>query len=197
MKDEENYKIMKPTKIIASILFVFGCMTMNGQQYDQQTVTFGIASHSLVGVNTPTLAFSFVAPTSAGNGLVAQTASASTNLYYSFMPSTPVNGASNGAKIKVNFINIPSGISVDLTVDDQNISSLPSATYGDLGNVVSGFQTGQTIGTGAVDIINGIGASYTGTNYYILTYTATIDDYTDLSSSPNGGTPTIMYTITQ
>jgi len=183
--------------ILAIALGVMIVPSLSAQQYTSQTVSFGITNHALVGVNSPTLAFSFVAPTSAGNGLVAQTASASTNLYYSFMPASPVNGASNGAKIKVNFTGIPQGITVSLAVDDNMVSSLPSAAYGDIGSVVTGFQTGQTLGTGAVDIINAIGPSYTGTNYYVLTYTADIDDYTSLSSNPNGATPTITYTITQ
>ena len=169
----------------------------SAQQYTSQTVTFGVSSHSLVGVNSNTLAFSFASPNAAGNGLVSQSAQASTNLYYSFMPSSPVNGASNGAKIMVNFTGIPAGMSVSLQVDDNLISNLSPTIYGDLGNVVGGFSTGASLGSGASDIINGIGASYTGTNYYVLTYEASISDYSDLSANPTGATPTIQYTITQ
>ena len=169
----------------------------SAQQYTSQTVTFGVSSHSLVGVNSNTLAFSFASPNAAGNGLVSQSAQASTNLYYSFMPSSPVNGATNGAKIMVNFTGIPAGMSVSLQVDDNLISNLSPTIHGDLGNVVGGFSTGASIGSGASDIINGIGASYTGTNYYVLTYEASISDYSDLSANPTGATPTIQYTITQ
>jgi len=184
-------------RITFSIMALFIGSVAMAQQYTSQTVTFGVSSHALVGVNTNTLAFSFASPNAAGNGLVAQSAQASTNLYYSFMPSSPVNGATNGAKIKVNFTGIPSGMSISLQVDDNLITNLSPTIHGDLGNVVGGFSTGASLGSGATDIINGIGASYTGTNYYVLTYEASISDYSDLSSNPTGATPTIQYTITQ
>ena len=191
MKTQNN---LKSWALGALLLLGVGA---SAQQYTSQNVTFGVTAHSLVGVNTNTLNFSFAAPTVAGDGLGAQNATASTHLYYSFLPSSPINGNSNGAKVKVNFIGIPSGMQVALTVDGSMCANLSSTVFGDLGTVASGFSTGATLGNGATDIITGIGSSYTGTSYYDLTYSATIDDYSNLSSTFNGTTPVIQYTITQ
>ena len=187
-------KTIKLSVVLALCLFT---PKTYAQQHTSQTVTFGLTSHALVGVNVSTLDFTFAAPTVAGDGLGTQSVDASTQLYYSFLPSSPINGNSNGAKVKVNFIGIPSGMSVALTVDGTSCAALSSTVFGDLGTVVSGFTTGATLSTGATDIIEGIGSSYTGTSYYDLTYSATIDDYSNLSSTFNGPTPVIQYTITQ
>ena len=170
-----------------------------GQSYDEQTVDFGINSHSLVGVDANSLTFDFGTPTTAGDGYSATSAAATTNLYYSYMPTG--NGNNNTAVVKVQFTNIPQGIDVVLTVDNSGVSSLSSTTYGTLGTVVSGFETsgsGTSVGSTPSDIIEDIGASYTGTAYYTLSYTASISDYADLEQTISNGAnaPTITYTIT-
>ena len=158
-----------------------------------QNVNFGIATHSLVNVDASTLTFAFTAPTVAGDGL-SSSATASTNLKYSYMPNTPVNG-NNGADIKVHFQNVPNGLAVKLTVDASAVSSLSAATYGKIGTVTGSFASGVTLGNGQTAIIENIGASYTGSNAYGLTYEATISNYEQLAANPTGGTPIITYTI--
>ena len=186
-------KTIKLSVVIALCLFV---SKVHAQSYTTQTVTFGLTAHALVGVDANTLDFSFAAPTIAGNSL-GQSADASTHLYYSFLPSSPISGNSNGAKVKVNFIGIPSGMSVSLIVDDAAISNLSASTFGTLGTTATGFASGVTLTNATTDIIEGIGSSYTGTSYYDLTYSASIDNYSTLSTTSNGPTPTIQYTITQ
>ncbi len=170
-----------------------------GQAYDEQTVDFGISSHSLVGVDANSLTFDFGTPTTAGDGYSTTSAAATTNLYYSYMPTG--NGNNNTAVVKVQFTNIPTGIDVVLTVDNSGVSSLSSNTYGTLGTVVSGFETsgsGTAVGSSPSSIIEDIGASYTGTAYYTLSYTASVSDYSGLEQTTSNGAnaPTITYTIT-
>jgi hypothetical protein len=170
-----------------------------GQAYDEQTVDFGISSHSLVGVDANSLTFDFGTPTTAGDGYSTTSAAATTNLYYSYMPTG--NGNNNTAVVKVQFTNIPQGIDVVLTVDNSGVSSLSSTTYGTLGTVVSGFETsgsGTSVGSSPSSIIEDIGASYTGTAYYTLSYTASVSDYSSLEQTTSNGAsaPTITYTIT-
>ncbi|MEL0026387.1 MAG: hypothetical protein VW775_04890 [Schleiferiaceae bacterium] len=170
-----------------------------GQAYDEQTVDFGISSHSLVGVDANSLTFDFGTPTTAGDGYSTTSAAATTNLYYSYMPTG--NGNNNTAVVKVQFTNIPTGIDVVLTVDNSGVSSLSSTTYGTLGTVVSGFETsgsGTAVGSSPSSIIEDIGASYTGTAYYTLSYTASVSDYSGLEQTTSNGAnaPTITYTIT-
>lgn len=170
-----------------------------GQTYDEQTVDFGISSHSLVGVDANSLTFDFGTPTTAGDGYSTTSAAATTNLYYSYMPTG--NGNNNTAVVKVQFTNIPTGIDVVLTVDNSGVSSLSSNTYGSLGTVVSGFETsgsGTAVGSSPSSIIEDIGASYTGTAYYTLSYTASVSDYSGLEQTTSNGAnaPTITYTIT-
>ena len=170
-----------------------------GQAYDEQTVDFGISSHSLVGVDANSLTFDFGTPTTAGDGYSTTSAAATTNLYYSYMPTG--NGNNNTAVVKVQFTNIPTGIDVVLTVDNSGVSSLSSTTYGTLGTVVSGFETsgsGTAVGSSPSSIIEDIGASYTGTAYYTLSYTASVSDYSSLEQTTSNGAsaPTITYTIT-
>lgn len=170
-----------------------------GQTYDEQTVDFGISSHSLVGVDANSLTFDFGTPTTAGDGYSTTSAAATTNLYYSYMPTG--NGNNNTAVVKVQFTNIPTGIDVVLTVDNSGVSSLSSNTYGTLGTVVSGFETsgsGTAVGSSPSSIIEDIGASYTGTAYYTLSYTASVSDYSGLEQTTSNGAnaPTITYTIT-
>ena len=169
-----------------------------GQAYDEQTVDFGISSHSLVGVDANSLTFDFGTPTTAGDGYSTTSAAATTNLYYSYMPTG--NGNNNTAVVKVQFTNIPTGIDVVLTVDNSGVSSLSSTTYGTLGTVVSGFETsgsGTAVGSSPSSIIEDIGASYTGTAYYTLSYTASVSDYSGLEQTTSNGAnaPTITYTI--
>jgi hypothetical protein len=170
-----------------------------GQAYDEQTVDFGISTHSLVGVDANSLTFDFGTPTTAGDGYSTTSAAATTNLYYSYMPTG--NGNNNTAVVKVQFTNIPTGIDVVLTVDNSGVSSLSSTTYGTLGTVVSGFETsgsGTAVGSSPSSIIEDIGASYTGTAYYTLSYTASVSDYSGLEQTTSNGAnaPTITYTIT-
>ena len=180
---------------------VFSLITTHsyGQAYDEQTVDFGISSHSLVGVDANSLTFDFGTPTTAGDGYSTTSAAATTNLYYSYMPTG--NGNNNTAVVKVQFTNIPTGIDVVLTVDNSGVSSLSSTTYGTLGTVVSGFETsgsGTAVGSSPSSIIEDIGASYTGTAYYTLSYTASVSDYSGLEQTTSNGAnaPTITYTIT-
>ena len=180
---------------------VFSLITTHsyGQAYDEQTVDFGISSHSLVGVDANSLTFDFGTPTTAGDGYSTTSAAATTNLYYSYMPTG--NGNNNTAVVKVQFTNIPQGIDVVLTVDNSGVSSLSSTTYGTLGTVVSGFETsgsGTAVGSSPSSIIEDIGASYTGTAYYTLSYTASVSDYSGLEQTTSNGAnaPTITYTIT-
>ena len=170
-----------------------------GQSNTSQTVDFGISSHSLVGVDANSLTFDFGTPTTAGDGYSTTSAAATTNLYYSYMPTG--NGNNNTAVVKVQFTNIPTGIDVVLTVDNSGVSSLSSTTYGTLGTVVSGFETsgsGTAVGSSPSSIIEDIGASYTGTAYYTLSYTASVSDYSGLEQTTSNGAnaPTITYTIT-
>lgn len=170
-----------------------------GQSNTSQTVDFGISSHSLVGVDANSLTFDFGTPTTAGDGYSTTSAAATTNLYYSYMPTG--NGNNNTAVVKVQFTNIPQGIDVVLTVDNSGVSSLSSTTYGTLGTVVSGFETsgsGTSVGSSPSSIIEDIGASYTGTAYYTLSYTASVSDYSGLEQTTSNGAnaPTITYTIT-
>ena len=170
-----------------------------GQSNTSQTVDFGIDSHSLVGVDASSLTFDFGTPTTAGDGYSTTSAAATTNLYYSDMPTG--NGNNNTAVVKVQFTNIPQGIDVVLTVDNSGVSSLSSTTYGTLGTVVSGFETsgsGAAVGSSPSSIIEDIGASYTGTAYYTLSYTASVSDYSGLEQTTSNGAnaPTITYTIT-
>ena len=170
-----------------------------GQSNTSQTVDFGIDSHSLVGVDASSLTFDFGTPTTAGDGYSTTSAAATTNLYYSYMPTG--NGNNNTAVVKVQFTNIPTGIDVVLTVDNSGVSSLSSTTYGTLGTVVSGFETsgsGTAVGSSPSSIIEDIGASYTGTAYYTLSYTASVSDYSGLEQTTSNGAnaPTITYTIT-
>ena len=145
------------------------------------------------------LTFDFGTPTTAGDGYSTTSAAATTNLYYSYMPTG--NGNNNTAVVKVQFTNIPTGIDVVLTVDNSGVSSLSSTTYGTLGTVVSGFETsgsGAAVGSSPSSIIEDIGASYTGTAYYTLSYTASVSDYSGLEQTTSNGAnaPTITYTIT-
>jgi hypothetical protein len=170
-----------------------------GQSNTSQTVDFGISSHSLVGVDASSLTFDFGTPATAGDGYSTTSAAATTNLYYSYMPTG--NGNNNTAVVKVQFTNIPQGIDVVLTVDNSGVSSLSSTTYGTLGTVVSGFETsgsGASVGASPSSIIEDIGASYTGTAYYTLSYTASVSDYSGLEQTTSNGAnaPTITYTIT-
>ena len=190
-KQIKNLKWISVFSLIATLSY--------GQSYDQQTVDFGISSHSLVGVDANSLTFNFGTPTSAGDGYSLTSAAASTNLYYSYMPTG--NGNNNTAVVKVQFTNIPQGVDVVLTVDNSGVSSLSSTTYGSVGTVVSGFETtgsGTAVGSSPSSIIENIGASYTGTAYYTLSYTASVNDYSSLepTSSNGANAPTITYTIT-
>ena len=190
-KQIKNLKWISVFSLIATLSY--------GQSYDQQTVGFGISSHSLVGVDANSLTFNFGTPTSAGDGYSLTSAAASTNLYYSYMPTG--NGNNNTAVVKVQFTNIPQGVDVVLTVDNSGVSSLSSTTYGSVGTVVSGFETtgsGTAVGSSPSSIIENIGASYTGTAYYTLSYTASVNDYSSLepTSSNGANAPTITYTIT-
>jgi len=190
-KQIKNLKWISVFSLIATLSY--------GQSYDQQTVDFGISSHSLVGVDANSLTFNFGTPTSAGDGYSLSSAAASTNLYYSYMPTG--NGNNNTAVVKVQFTNIPQGVDVVLTVDNSGVSSLSSTTYGSVGTVVSGFETtgsGTAVGSSPSSIIENIGASYTGTAYYTLSYTASVNDYSSLepTSSNGANAPTITYTIT-
>ena len=190
-KQIKNLKWISVFSLIATLSY--------GQSYDQQTVDFGISSHSLVGVDANSLTFNFGTPTSAGDGYSLSSAAASTNLYYSYMPTG--NGNNNTAVVKVQFTNIPQGVDVVLTVDNSGVSSLSSTTYGSVGTVVSGFETtgsGTAVGSSPSSIIENIGASYTGTAYYTLSYTASVNDYSSLEQTSSNGAnaPTITYTIT-
>jgi len=190
-KQIKNLKWISVFSLIATLSY--------GQSYDQQTVDFGISTHSLVGVDANSLTFNFGTPTSAGDGYSLTSAAASTNLYYSYMPTG--NGNNNTAVVKVQFTNIPQGVDVVLTVDNSGVSSLSSTTYGSVGTVVSGFETtgsGTAVGSSPSSIIENIGASYTGTAYYTLSYTASVNDYSSLepTSSNGANAPTITYTIT-
>ena len=190
-KQIKNLKWISVFSLIATLSY--------GQTYDQQTVLFGISSHSLVGVDANSLTFNFGTPTSAGDGYSLSSAAASTNLYYSYMPTG--NGNNNTAVVKVQFTNIPQGVDVVLTVNNSGVSSLSSTTYGSVGTVVSGFETtgsGTAVGSSPSSIIENIGASYTGTAYYTLSYTASVNDYSSLepTSSNGANAPTITYTIT-
>ena len=190
-KQIKNLKWISVFSLIATLSY--------GQSYDQQTVDFGISTHSLVGVDANSLTFNFGTPTSAGDGYSLSSAAASTNLYYSYMPTG--NGNNNTAVVKVQFTNIPQGVDVVLTVDNSGVSSLSSTTYGSVGTVVSGFETtgsGTAVGSSPSSIIENIGASYTGTAYYTLSYTASVNDYSSLEQTSNNGAnaPTITYTIT-
>jgi len=190
-KQIKNLKWISVFSLIATLSY--------GQSYDQQTVDFGISTHSLVGVDANSLTFNFGTPTSAGDGYSLSSAAASTNLYYSYMPTG--NGNNNTAVVKVQFTNIPQGVDVVLTVDNSGVSSLSSTTYGSVGTVVSGFETtgsGTAVGSSPSSIIENIGASYTGTAYYTLSYTASVNDYSSLepTSSNGANAPTITYTIT-
>jgi len=190
-KQIKNLKWISVFSLIATLSY--------GQSYDQQTVDFGISTHSLVGVDANSLTFNFGTPTSAGDGYSLTSAAASTNLYYSYMPTG--NGNNNTAVVKVQFTNIPQGVDVVLTVDNSGVSSLSSTTYGSVGTVVSGFETtgsGTAVGSSPSSIIENIGASYTGTAYYTLSYTASVNDYSSLEQTSNNGAnaPTITYTIT-
>jgi hypothetical protein len=190
-KQIKNLKWISVFSLIATLSY--------GQSYDQQTVDFGISSHSLVGVDANSLTFNFGTPTSAGDGYSLTSAAASTNLYYSYMPTG--NGNNNTAVVKVQFTNIPQGVDVVLTVDNSGVSSLSSTTYGSVGTVVSGFETtgsGTAVGSSPSSIIENIGASYTGTAYYTLSYTASVNDYSSLEQTSSNGAnaPTITYTIT-
>lgn len=191
MKNIKNLKWIGVFSLIATFSY--------GQAYDEQTVDFGISSHSLVGVDANSLTFDFGTPTTAGDGYSTTSAAATTNLYYSYMPTG--NGNNNTAVVKVQFTNIPQGIDVVLTVDNSGVSSLSSTTYGTLGTVVSGFETsgsGTSVGSTPSSIIEDIGASYTGTAYYTLSYTASVSDYSSLEQTTSNGAnaPTITYTIT-
>lgn len=191
MKKIKNLKWIGVFSLIATFSY--------GQAYDEQTVDFGISSHSLVGVDANSLTFDFGTPTTAGDGYSTTSAAATTNLYYSYMPTG--NGNNNTAVVKVQFTNIPQGIDVVLTVDNSGVSSLSSTTYGTLGTVVSGFETsgsGTSVGSTPSSIIEDIGASYTGTAYYTLSYTASVSDYSSLEQTTSNGAnaPTITYTIT-
>ena len=190
-KQIRNFKWIGVFSLIATLAY--------GQSNTSQTVDFGINSHSLVGVDASSLAFDFGTPTTAGFGYSTTSAAATTNLYYSYMPSG--NGNNNTAVVKVQFTNIPQGIDVVLTVDNSGVSSLSSSSYGSIGTVVSGFETsgsGTSVGSSPSSIIENIGASYTGTAYYTLSYTASINDYSDLQQTTSNGAnaPTITYTIT-
>ncbi|HAW21292.1 MAG TPA: hypothetical protein DCX14_14015 [Flavobacteriales bacterium] len=190
-KQIKNLKWISVFSLIATLSY--------GQSYDQQTVDFGISTHSLVGVDANSLTFNFGTPTSAGDGYSLTSAAASTNLYYSYMPTG--NGNNNTAVVKVQFTNIPQGVDVVLTVDNSGVSSLSSTTYGSVGTVVSGFETtgsGTAVGSSPSSIIENIGASYTGTAYYTLSYTASVNDYSSLEQTSSNGAnaPTITYTIT-
>jgi len=190
-KQIKNLKWISVFSLIATLSY--------GQSYDQQTVDFGISTHSLVGVDANSLTFNFGTPTSAGDGYSLSSAAASTNLYYSYMPTG--NGNNNTAVVKVQFTNIPQGVDVVLTVDNSGVSSLSSTTYGSVGTVVSGFETtgsGTAVGSSPSSIIEDIGASYTGTAYYTLSYTASVNDYSSLEQTSSNGAnaPTITYTIT-
>ena len=190
-KQIKNLKWISVFSLIATLSY--------SQTYDQQTVLFGISSHSLVGVDANSLTFNFGTPTSAGDGYSLTSAAASTNLYYSYMPTG--NGNNNTAVVKVQFTNIPQGVDVVLTVDNSGVSSLSSTTYGSVGTVVSGFETtgsGTAVGSSPSSIIENIGASYTGTAYYTLSYTASVNDYSSLEQTSSNGAnaPTITYTIT-
>ena len=190
-KQIKNLKWISVFSLIATLSY--------GQSYDQQTVDFGISTHSLVGVDANSLTFNFGTPTSAGDGYSLSSAAASTNLYYSYMPTG--NGNNNTAVVKVQFTNIPQGVDVVLTVNNSGVSSLSSTTYGSVGTVVSGFETtgsGTAVGSSPSSIIENIGASYTGTAYYTLSYTASVNDYSSLepTSSNGANAPTITYTIT-
>jgi len=190
-KQIKNLKWISVFSLIATLSY--------GQSYDQQTVDFGISTHSLVGVDANSLTFNFGTPTSAGDGYSLSSAAASTNLYYSYMPTG--NGNNNTAVVKVQFTNIPQGVDVVLTVDNSGVSSLSSTTYGSVGTVVSGFETtgsGTAVGSSPSSIIENIGASYTGTAYYTLSYTASVNDYSSLEQTSSNGAnaPTITYTIT-
>ena len=190
-KQIKNLKWISVFSLIATLSY--------GQSYDQQTVDFGISTHSLVGVDANSLTFNFGTPTSAGDGYSLSSAAASTNLYYSYMPTG--NGNNNTAVVKVQFTNIPQGVDVVLTVNNSGVSSLSSTTYGSVGTVVSGFETtgsGTAVGSSPSSIIENIGASYTGTAYYTLSYTASVNDYSSLEQTSSNGAnaPTITYTIT-
>jgi hypothetical protein len=190
-KQIKNLKWISVFSLVATLSY--------GQSYDQQTVDFGITSHSLVGVDANSLTFNFGTPTSAGDGYSLTSTAASTNLYYSYMPTG--NGNNNTAVVKVQFTNIPLGVDVVLTVDNSGVASLSSTTYGTVGTVVSGFETtgsGTAVGSSPSSIIENIGASYTGTAYYTLSYTASVNDYSVLEQTSSNGAnaPTITYTIT-
>jgi len=190
-KKLKNIKWISVFSLIATLSY--------GQGFNQQTVDFGVASHSLVGVDANSLTFDFGTPTSAGDGYSLTSAAASTNLYYSYMPTG--NGNNNTAVVKVQFTNIPQGFDVVLTVDNSGVSSLAEATYGSIGTVVSGFETtgsGTAVGSSPSTIIEDIGASYTGTAYYTLSYSASVSDYSSLETTTSNGAnaPTITYTIT-
>ena len=190
-KQIKNLKWISVFSLVATLSY--------GQSYDQQTVDFGITSHSLVGVDANSLTFNFGTPTSAGDGYSLTSTAASTNLYYSYMPTG--NGNNNTAVVKVQFTNIPLGVDVVLTVDNSGVASLSSTTYGSVGTVVSGFETtgsGTAVGSSPSSIIENIGASYTGTAYYTLSYTASVNDYSVLEQTSSNGAnaPTITYTIT-
>ena len=190
-KQTKNLKWIGVLSLIATLSY--------GQSNTTQNVDFGISSHSLVGVDASTLSFDFGTPTTAGDGYSLTSAAASTNLYYSYMPTG--NGNNNTAVVKVQFTNIPQGFDVVLTVDNSGVSSLASATYGSIGTVVSGFETtgsGTAVGSSPSTIIEDIGASYTGTAYYTLSYSASVSDYSSLETTTSNGAnaPTITYTIT-
>ena len=160
-----------------------------------QAVDFGITAHSLIAIDNPTLSFAFTSPTAGGDGL-GSSAAATTQLKYSYMPQNAQGP--NNTKIKVQFQNIPSGLSVSLSVDPSTLGSTTSNTNGTLGTVASTFTTASTLSSNATTtIIEGIGASFTGAGYYTLSYLATISNYAALSANPNGANPTITYTISQ
>lgn len=159
-----------------------------------QAVDFGITAHSLIAIDNPTLSFAFTSPTAGGDGL-GSSAAATTQLKYSYMPQNAQGP--NNTKIKVQFQNIPSGLSVSLSVDPSTLGSTTSNTNGTLGTVASGFTTATTLSSANTTIIDGIGASFTGAGYYTLSYSATISNYAALSANPTGQSPTISYTISQ
>jgi hypothetical protein len=170
-----------------------------GQTYTSQTVDFGITPHSMVGVDANSLTFSFGSVNAAGGGFQASsTASATTKLYYSYMPT---NSGNSSKKIKVQFQGIPQGLAVALTVDNSNLPTGQTSTYGTFGTVATGYETtgsGGAVGSSPATIINISGASYTDQAFYLLSYTASITNYSLLQQTINNGAnqPTISYTIT-
>ena len=159
-----------------------------------QTVDFGISAHSLIAIDNPSLSFAFATPTAGGDG-IGSSAAATTQLKYSYMPQSS-NGPNN-ANIKVQFQNIPPGLSVSLSVDPSTLGSTTSTSNGILGTVASGFTTATTLTSANTTIIDGIGASFTGAGYYTLSYEATVSDYALLSATNPGQPPSITYTISQ